>query len=246
MTPRYIIRPSNILSTPRRIAQVLGAQRTVSPAVSQIRIPDWNRDFFLYYPHIWSRFGPEEYQICETFQGMNKSLQRGYIRSQFVKTPEDYPAHEERYVHRPLRHHSGQGWDVSLSSTPRPGWYCSPLFPKRHEYRVLYTKGKRIATLKKRVPDDGIPLDQPWNHANGSSFVTVENEGNDRLRHTTVYDDLARLPIINRAHLTGVDVLYAKLNGVPCYAVLEVNLCPSMSITANLEKLREYVSSSNW
>jgi hypothetical protein len=181
----------------------------------------------------------EAYRNIKAFSQTTKGSQRRYLHSHGIKTPDDYPPSEGRYVVRPSRHHSGLGWRVTNDANDvRPGEYISPLFPKRHEYRIIYSRGTHVCTLKKAVPS-GVGIDQPWNHANGSSFVTVNHEENNRLRHTTVYADLEQLDIIRHSDLTGVDILYGKQEGSPSYAALEVNFCPAMTIPANLQKLKD-------
>lgn len=237
---RYIIRPHAFLTTPRTLRYALGARRTLCPELSR-RTPDWFKDFFLFYPDRVLNSDPA-YDEIKYFQSLHKGTQRLYLSQHAIDTPIDFEPHEGKYVVRPHRHHSGIGFRITENAADfnPSSEYISPLFPKRHEYRVIYTRGTRVCTLKKQV-SESLRVDQPWNHANGSSFVTVNEESNDRLRHTSVYADLASLYIVKYSHLTGVDVLYSKVGREPAYAVTEVNFCPAMTIPANVSKLKEIV-----
>ncbi len=235
---RYVIRSHDFLTTPKNIKRLFNAHRTIDVSLTR-RAPDWRKDFFTTYPSEVLN-ADEAYRDIASFCATTKGAQRRYLHQHGIKTPENYDAHEGKYIVRPNRHHSGIGWRITNDQNDfnRGSEYIAPLFAKRHEYRIIFSRGIVVCTLKKAVPPS-LGVDQPWNHANGSSFVTVNNEENNRLRHTSVYEDLGRLDIIRNADLTGVDVLYGKPEGAPAYATLEVNFCPAMTIESNLLKLKE-------
>lgn len=74
----------------------------------------------------------------------------------------------------------------------------------------------------------------------GSTFITVTDPSNDRLRRTDVYDRIAASPLLRLFDLIGIDVMYRRDNE---YAVSEVNLCPALQIPSNLDKVARYVHS---
>ena len=152
------------------------------------------------------------------------------------------PVHSEvSYIVRPLRHSQGRGWRLTSDPTDfhEGTEYIQEVYPKNYEYRVIAVRGKPLITLLKRNINN-IPQDQPWNHANGSSFVTVQSQELNRLRRTNVYDLIEQSQLLKGIDLAGVDILYAG-NGK--YVVAEVNLCPSLQIETNLEEVARYVLS---
>lgn len=104
---------------------------------------------------------------------------------------------------------------------------------------MISVRGEPLVTLLKRVPE-GFPRSQPWNHANGSSFVTVTDPSLDRLRHTDVYERIRSSRLLQLIDLAGIDIMYRRENE---YVIAEVNLCPSLQIPSNLEKVTRYVHS---
>jgi hypothetical protein len=150
-----------------------------------------------------------------------------------------YPS--RTYIVRPLRHSRGEGWRTTEDPTDfiEGQEYIQAVYPKNHEYRVIAVRGEPLITLLKRVPE-GFPRSQPWNHSNGSSFVTVNDLSLDRLRHTNVYDLIRSSKLLQSIDLAGIDIMYRRENE---YAVTEVNLCPSLQIPPNLEKVSRYVRS---
>lgn len=95
--------------------------------------------------------------------------------------------------------------------------------------------------MVKRVPEDVDP-DGPWNHACGSSFVTVTDPELNRLRHCDVVERLRTFPVVQNAHLVGADIMLAKKKGV--YAVTELNFCPSVTIDTNLQRIKQRVQAA--
>jgi hypothetical protein len=256
---RYIVRPRNILTTPRLLKEALGARRTLGWPTEGSRKPSWFKDFFLYYPHIeeleethtnaWTQTQLDTYRSCRDFQSSNKPTQRGYLAEAGFRTPATYTLHSdcigdddgvEHYVVRPLRH--SRGLNYRIIDDPTTGWdpqteYISELYPKRHEYRVIVSRGVPIITLLKRIPE-GLSSSLPWNHANGSTFITVTDPQHNRLRHTNVYDIIRSSTLLRGFDLVGLDVMYGREGD---YRVCELNLCPAMTINTNLQKVAQHV-----
>jgi hypothetical protein len=149
------------------------------------------------------------------------------------------PYPNTRWVVRPLRHRAGQGYRITQDPTDHDPAreYVQELYPKRREYRIIYCMGVPIITLLKRVPENADP-DGPWNHACGSTFITIEDLSRSYLRHTDVYDRLSAVPVIQNAHLVAADVLLGEDND---YVVSELNFCPALTIEANLRKVASHV-----
>ena len=238
MTIRYIVRPPQILTTPRKLKEVLDARRTVNGAISR-RIPtlDWVHDLFLYYPRLPNEVS--EYTTVREFFSKDKGEQRNHL-AEYVKTPNSYISNT--YVVRPRRHMGGQDFVVTeFGQTEINPYthYVSPLFPKVKEYRVIFLKGVPIITLRKvfsqATPDPTLP----WNHAQGATFNTIAGGHTaSSLRHTSCISDLLNVPVVQHAHLIGVDVMMDTHNN---YAVCEINFCPSISIESNLNVIRDHL-----
>jgi hypothetical protein len=222
----------------------MGARRTYAYP-NRLDTPqfDYEKDFLFAVPKQEDTLNaPEGYPELRSLYYKHKGGQRRWLSSQGICTPDDYEPHEGKYIQRPFNHHSGRDYTV-LDSAPDSvpeGYYAAPLFKKTHEYRILMVKGEPLITLLKRNPEDGaIPVDQPWNHANGSSFITVNNPENNRLRHTSVVADLHSNPTLNTAHILGVDVLYNHDDR--SYAVCEVNFAPSITLENNLTTIKNHL-----
>jgi hypothetical protein len=265
---RWVVRPKGILTTPKLLRDVFQARRTA--IIRPHRLYSWEKDIFLAYPppHQIKEIrdaGNETgnarlvYRTVQAFAHANKPRQRAILHGYGLRVPatgtrqdveghrllqasEDTPA---KYITRPLRHSQGRGYRITTDPTD---WspateYIQRLFPKVYEYRVIYFKGHKISTLLKKVPEN-IDPDGPWNHAKGASFVSVNNPDNDRLRHTTVYEDLSVCPIIKYAHLVGVDILLGpRLDSQSHrrdYVISEFNFAPSISIEATIERLKHH------
>lgn len=102
---------------------------------------------------------------------------------------------------------------------------------------MIFCFGTPLITLYKRVPESA-DRDGPWNHACGSSFITVNNIDNNRLRHTDVYERLKEFDVIKHVHLCAADIMLSKRAN---YVVCELNFCPSITIDSNLERIKEHV-----
>lgn len=299
MPVRFIIRPTSILSTPRRLKESLDARRTYRwPQVSRHK-PSILKDFFLYYPPIEEleeyaenlpnsshRFQPasipgnwvrsesvnlgsdsstaislsptlDSYTTVRAFASATKPAQRSLLRANGFPTPFTASSHEElergglrtdqtepescAYIVRPLRHSQGRGWRLTNnpSDFQEGREYVQEVYPKNYEYRILAVRGTPLVTLLKRRPEH-LTQDQPWNHANGSTFVTVTDENNNRLRHTNVYQLIEQSQLFKGIDLCGIDVMYSRRND---YAIAEVNLCPSLEIESNLQRISNHVLS---
>jgi hypothetical protein len=255
---RYVIRPHGIQKTPRLLAKALGAETTRRwpnyLAESGKMKPSWLKDFFLVYPETYcleeGSTGIQEllpYNLVRRFAATTKPEQRRLLRLANLPVPsfaatthqaKDLPP--GKYVVRPLRH--SQGRDYRVTDDPKDfremHEYISTLFPKTHEYRVIFCLGAPIITLLKRVPPDLSP-EAPWNHANGSTFVTVTQEENNRLRHTSAVEALAGYAVVKHAHLVAADIM---LDADKNYVIAELNFCPALTIPSNLEKVAKHVA----
>jgi len=97
--------------------------------------------------------------------------------------------------------------------------------------------GEPIITLFKRVPEE-LPHNIAWNHTQGSFFTTVNDWNNNRLRHTSFFDDLSSCDPLKSIHWGALDVMMTRDND---YAVCELNFSPAMTIQSNLQKVRDHV-----
>lgn len=152
---------------------------------------------------------------------------------------------QPKYIVRPLRHSGGQGYRLTNNSSDYEEGreYIQEVYPKNHEYRIIVVRGKPLFTLYKRRPET-LTYEQPWNHANGSSFVTVNNPDNNRLRHTDVYQRINNASgLLNNLDLVGIDVMYARRGE---YVITEFNLCPAITLEHNLQKVAEHVNSDSF
>lgn len=262
---RYVIRPPSILTTPQRLRSALQARRTIR--MPSRRLFSLERDFFLAYPpseQITGFTNAEQeiaYQRIRDFYRSTKPVQRASLASLGFPVPRSFDPIDAAlagqdnpgtgrllFIARPLRHFGGQGFrTLSSEQAQEPGlWdpqteYLQELYPKSHEYRILIVRGHPIITLLKRVPPE-TPVDVPWNHSHGSSFVTVDNPGLNRLRHTDVYDVISRnQDFFQFIDLAGLDVMFRSED--QSYRVCELNLCPSLQIEDNLRKVSEHVLS---
>jgi hypothetical protein len=230
------------------------------PLVSPTRMLSWEQDFFLAYPPI-ERI--KEFNNAGGTQSQSSELTNGYIhlRRFYAANKRDqrqslsdlgFPVPgslvETYGIIRPLRHSCGHGFRIisSLEAQTPGSWdpnteYIQEFYPKTHEYRILIVRGEPLITLLKRVPED-TPVAAPWNHAHGASFVTVNNWENNRLRHTNIYDLIhSNSGFFKYVNLGGLDVMYRADES--SYRVCELNLCPSLSIQSNLEKVANHVLS---
>lgn len=249
---RYIIRPRHINTTPKILKEALGAERCVPYGANYLSnrwVPDWRSDLFLVYPPgALVGNADESYRSIRNFSQSTKAAQRQLLAEAGCSIP-GKPVPGRRHndggasqcIVRPLRHFGGRGW--RLTSDPddydADKEYIQELYPKTHEYRILFVFGTPLITLYKKVPE-GTPQDQPWNHATcGARFITVNDHENNRLRHFDIYDRLAAVDVIKHAHIVAADVMYANKN-TGC-VVSELNFCPSITIPTNVTKVAQHV-----
>lgn len=235
---RYIVRPPTILTTPRKLKEVLNAERTVNPRVSR-RSLSFVDDLFLYYPD--TLHDVEPYQIVRKFFIKNKHAQQTHLLTSGVKTPEAYEPHNGSYVVRPYRHSGGRDFRVVFGED----WdsnthYGVPLFPKVKEYRVIFVKGVPIITLRKVFQSSTPDHSLPWNHAQGASFNTIAG-GHEAssLRHSNAVRNLLNVPVVQHAHIVAADIMLNRNNE---YAVCELNFCPALTIESNLQTIKAALS----
>ena len=303
MAIRYIIRPSDILTTPRKLKEAFNAKRTLAFPFQGTRRPSVLKDFFLTYPPIeeieeYAQSVPnssnrsslvhrtisqsrlrgrpeyssimdsnlrtlENYSLVREFFSKNKPLQRLYLAehcgfsipwTRYGSTSDGTMETNNRqptFCSRPTRHRAGSGWNVlsesqvqeltqrSDSFTTSREEYIQQVLPKNYEYRIIICKGKALITLLKRNIENLSPL-VPWNHQHGSSFVTVENIENNRLRRTDIYQKIENAELLKHIDLCAIDVLYLK--NPARYFLLELNFCPGLTIDSNIEKVKNHVN----
>lgn len=102
---------------------------------------------------------------------------------------------------------------------------------------MIFVHGDPLITLLKKAPE-GVSKEEAWNHTNGSRFLTVTKEKNDRLKGTDFYEKLSDVPIIKFGHIIAADVLWSDDLG---YVVCELNTCPGLTIEDNLERVVNHV-----
>lgn len=210
-----------------------GKRRFISPRYrwddGHAPVADWSRDVLLAYPDRCQN-APEVYPKLVEFYRGNKFQQWQVCKDYFECPKIDKPP----YVVRPLRHEGGIGFEVTDTLPPEARsktHYWRSLWERSCEYRVFFVYGKPVLTLLKKVPE-GTAQNIPWN-AGVSSFVTVHDHDNDRLRHSKFYEKADAFFKALPFHLCAVDVLYRKHR----HRVVEVNFSPGVLIDANLQTL---------
>jgi hypothetical protein len=255
---RYILRPPSIGSTPKRLKRWLKADGVKKVQPGAELMADWEKDFFMAYPPLESVVNPPpNYLEMRALYVSDKLRQRQWLSNQGLPVPGTFtrlgqafgnpvPGGDWGYVVRPLRHRGGAEYRVAghSSDCDPEHEYISEVFPKRWEYRIILVKGKPLVTLLKKTIRS-IAFNQPWNHANGTYFVTCHSYASNRLRWTDVYDRLEQSPVLKQFHIVGLDVMLGDRHalGLPRhpYAICEMNFCPSLTIQNNLEALRTHV-----
>lgn len=239
---RYVVRPPTILTTPRMLADRLGARLRSS---RYYHSGDPSQDFYLGYsdPNEYNEDPPESFYAVADFFSCNKFEQMKRIRDSDIKTPLHYLS--DRMVVRPYRHSQGTDFTVVPQErcTVNSSQYAVPFFNKQYEYRMLYCLGSLMAVLAKVVPE-GTSNELPWNHAQGSSFQQVEWD-RCRLRFTDVRTKLEEFDVIQNGHLIGVDVMLRRPEGRTTgweYAVCEFNSAPSLTIEPVIERIVNHVN----
>lgn len=236
MEPRYIIRHPHILTSPKELAHALGKRTRVARPGHEA----WfGRDFFMHYPSPnVVRGNVQEYQPLWEFFDANKRDQRRILARQGLPVPTEAGVQGSAppYVVRPLRHQGGHGWRITDQSTDyHPAReYITSLFPKTHEYRLIFVLGKPIIFLKKvSAGDRRLRADEPWNHGNTNfSTIPAADWPRSNLRTSTnCFDALVGNPVLQHAHYVGVDILYHGPSHV--WTVCEFNSCPALTIPEN-------------
>lgn len=196
----------------------------------------WDKDLLLAYPDAACVEGrPSQYQALHDFYHANKKIQRDKLSEYFLVPKVGKPP----FVVRPLRHERGEGFEVvqTVPEASKAGTnYWASLWHRTCEYRVFYVRGEKVLTLLKRVPE-GTRQDIPWSHG-VSSFVTVHESNNDRLRHTKFYEKAKVFLKDYPFHFIAIDVLYHDC----AHRVVEVNFSPNITISANLDILARSLS----
>lgn len=221
----------------------LGKKRFLSPLFRwdspDLHRADWNTDLFLAYPDAAKCTNtPSNYSDLVSFYRGNK-YEQWQVLKEFFQTPKfDQPP----FVRRPLRHEGGVGFEI-VNQKPAADhdsrYYWRSLWRRDAEYRVFFVRGKKVLTLLKRVPS-GTSQDIPWN-AGVSSFVTVHDHENDRLRHSKFYAKAEEFFKTYPFHLCAVDVLYRTAS----HCVVEVNFSPGVLIEDNLRTLTQALLKRN-
>ena len=243
---RFVIRHPHILTTPRNVAHELGIRTRIARQYHEARWGGVNPDFFMHYPPpaiVQTRRDRtlNEYMgLFDFFSSNKRDQRRGIARHGLpVPTETNFVIGHDKMVVRPLRHQGGAGWRISDHPNdydPRTH-YGAKLFPKTHEYRIIYVKGKPIIFLKKVKNDRNLQADQPWNHGN-THFSTVDRVDWPRSNlavHTRCFQLLDECSIIRNADYVGVDVLYNRNSHDWC--VCEFNSCPGLTIEDNIKEV---------
>lgn len=232
---RDIVRPNSIGRTPRRLKTALGARRTVK--VSDVVTADYQQDLFLAYPEptrVINR--PPDYRFICSFYQSNKVTQRTVLQDLGLPIVPMFNlrGNYERFVVRPLRHSQGRDYRITadVDDFNASTHYISALIPKDKEFRVLFYKGQHVCTYLKQNPNN-IPASEPWTHANGCTFATINNPQNDKVHRLGLLDQLKETSLAKFASLVAFDVLAA---GNTLY-VCEANLCPGLTITGTIDKI---------
>lgn len=248
MSITRIIRPPSILSTPKRLADAISSLQSIHCQI--LRYPNrYNpvSDLRLFYSEV--RNIPDSDRSVYSFFMGNKAYQRKKIQAEGLPTvpcattQEEYEQLEsptEQYLFRPFRHRGGSGYTISSrTDTPFPDFsqfYVQPTFKKKREFRVITSFGEPIVLLRKSIPEGLSPL-QPWNHLQGSSFITINNL-NNFFPGESFLQQLRQSVLLKQIDLVGIDVIQDYNNN---NYILEFNSCPSLNIEENVNKVAEYL-----
>lgn len=245
MPIHYIHRPPSILSTPKRLADAITNLQSVR-CIPRRQINRTNRTVLRTFYPMGSNTSPLGPDNPFLFFSGSKADQRENIRLQEIPTIPCARTHEEAerlpdyghgFVVRPLRHSQGRGWRRTTyrSDFTSNCEYIQSLVHKRREYRAVVCKGRMLLLLRKMVAEpNGL---EPWNHAQGSRFITVDPE-RANLRSTSILEAITRSPLVRNIDLVGIDIIQDENNNA---FVLEFNSCPSLTIENNIQKVAEYL-----
>lgn len=243
-----IVRPKGIYGTPHQVATELGVGTRYYPNPRRKRTFDYNRDFFMVPvapEHVTG--APPTFAALHNFLTRNKYGQRRLLQEAGIPVPRVASRPEEaegltgeRFVVRPLRHARGIGYRVTQNRLDfvTGAEYISELYPKRREYRIIFVFGEPLIWLRKK-PHEGCDETQPWGHEN-STFQTINDVPTCRLSSTDCATRLSQVPAVGTAHIVAADILYNRDHQQP-YTVLELNVCPSLSIDNNRAKVLEAI-----
>jgi len=250
MPIEVIHRHPRMLTTPRNLANAIASVQGTSPVIRRSSSVCLSRRLRLSYQFRYStslsHLNADQRQVY-TFFNSNKAVQRKILQAEGLPTIPCATTHEEargletptgKYVVRPLNHQYGNGWRTTLLSTDfqEGREYIQPLLQKKREFRVLTSLGKQIVFLRKKLSGIYDPS-VPWNHHQGSSFVTVNSE---RFFYPgySFLDDALQHPILYYGDLIGVDILQDENNRS---YIIEYNSAPAVTIESNLNKIAEYL-----
>lgn len=245
MPIHYIHRPPSILSTPKRLADAITNLQSVR-CTARRNIPQPNRTILRTFYPMSSNTSPIGADNPFLFFSGSKADQRENIRLQEIPTVPCARTHEEAerlpdyghgFVVRPLRHSQGRGWKVTQDRRDFTCGreYIQSLVRKRREYRAILCRGELLILLRKKVAELDALL--PWNHAQGSRFITVDPE-QAHLRSTSILETIIRSQLVRNIDLVGIDIIQDEDNNA---FVLEFNSCPSLTIEDNIQKVAEYL-----
>jgi hypothetical protein len=249
----YVVRPPGMLTTPAAIAAALGCKAKKYPNPAIDRVFHYGKSFFMTNVHPGHTTGaPPEFTNVHSFFAKHKYGQRQALENAGVSVPAAFGSAAAAIAHsasvtddglcfviRPLRHSGGEHYRVSDGSDLGANEYASVLYPKKREYRVIFVFGKPLIYLRKK-PNEGVAEDAPWGHVN-SKFQTINDIPNCRLSQTDCVERLSALDVVKYSHVVAADILYNSKEPQP-YVVLELNMCPSLSIADNLAKVVEAVN----
>jgi hypothetical protein len=231
---RYLLRPRKFLTTPKRLAEKLGVEKIYhTDRMGDVEF-DPDIDLIMAWPKNINLPSPlaSAYSELIRFYNMDKRKQRRMMREWGLTTPEAHDS--DKYVKRPLFHHGGNGFEVVSESevgADLDKFYYAPLFPKTHEYRMIYVCGKLSVILTKQIDDRNPEI--PWNHANGSRFVTTTLDKVAFKKMRYLDEELDAFLITQLASIVAYDVMYDSNS--TRFAVCEANFAPSLTIEGNIE-----------
>lgn len=237
MSVRFVIRPQSYRSTPQRIAEELNAEAVHTRETTPSRV-DYSYDFILEH---------SDHPRISTFYNSTKGRQRSLLHSYGLPTPdhtgvrENAQGNNNRWIVRPHRHSGGESYQVfdrEPTEAEVGSGYVSKAFPKKYEYRVVFSYGVPIIILGKNRPE-GKEWYDSWSGPDGGSFYACD-EGRSRIETETnaVTELSSKIPFLSEVPLTGFDILIAR---DMTWCVCEMNFVPAMEHARGLERLRQNV-----